>query len=314
MNLFHKIQFYTLIILLFSACSKEINSDEEINSNENINNGDTYLDFYYDPDVYCQYPSLLVGGSSSLDLLTWNLEQFPSNGDTTASFISSIIDMLNMDVMVFQEIGSESAFNEIIEKSNKWENIFSNEGSYSLAAIYNTQTVSIEENYKILETEANSVNSPFAWRAPQLIEIKWNNKEVIVINTHFKCCDGSEDRRREASALLDEYIDNNHPNDKVILLGDLNDNLIDDDNVFEPFYNTNKYVFADYPLASACTSDNWSYPSYPSHIDHILLSNEFYGYQFECNVQNIEYYYFNSFNDYKLYISDHRPVAIKIEL
>jgi len=304
MNLFHKIQFYTLIILLFSGCSKEINSDE------NINNGDTYLDLYYDPDVYCQYPSLLVGGSSSLDLLTWNLEQFPSNGDTTANFISSIIDTLNMDLMVFQEIGSESAFNEIIEGSSRWENIFSNEGSYSLAAIYNTQTVSIEESYKILEDDEYY----FAYRPPQLIKIKWNNKEVVIINTHFKCCDGSEDRRREASALLDDYISTNHPNDKVIILGDLNDNLIDEDNVFEPFNNASKYVFADYPLASACTSDNWSYPSYPSHIDHILLSNEFSGYPFECNVQNIEYYYFNSFNDYKLYISDHRPVAIKIEL
>ncbi len=304
MNLFHKIQFYTLIILLFSTCSKEIKS------NENPNNGNNYLDIYYDPDVYCKYPSLLVGENSSLDILTWNLENFPSNGDTTANFISSIIDTLNMDLLVFQEIGSEYAFNKIIEGSNKWENIFSDEGSYSLAAIFNTQSVSIEESYKILEEDEYY----FAWRPPQLIKIKWNNEEMIIINTHFKCCTGSEDRRREASALLDEYITMNHPNDKVILLGDLNDNLIDEDNVFEPFNNTTKYVFADYPLASSCTSNNWSYPSYPSHIDHILLSNELFDYSFECNVLNIEYYYFNSFNDYKLYISDHRPVALKIQL
>jgi len=308
MNLFHKIQFYTLIILLFSACSKEINSDEK------INNGDTYFDIYYDPDIYCQYPSLIIGGEPTLDLLTWNLERFPLNGDTTASFISSILDTLNMDIMVFQEIGSELAFSKIIEGSSKWKNIFSDEGNYSLAAIYNSENIFILQHKKILTTNSYS----FAGRAPQFIELLWNGKRIIIINNHFKANDNDsfedEERRLKASELIHNYITEYHEDDRVIILGDLNDELIDNYNVFEPFNNTSKYVFADYPLSATCGPDNWSYPTYPSHIDHILLSNEFFGYSYICNVQNIEYFYFSSFNDYEIYISDHRPVAIKIEL
>ena len=70
----------------------------------------------------------------------------------------------------------------------------------------------------------------------------------IVINNHFKCCgDGilnlnnnndEENRRLQAVTYLKQYIDNNFIGKRVILLGDLNDELTDNNanNVFQKLY------------------------------------------------------------------------------
>ena len=60
---------------------------------------------------------------------------------------------------------------------------------------------------------------------------------------------------------------------KVILLGDLNDILTDSpqNNIFNSFINdTTNYLFVDMDIAIN-SSSNWSYPSWPSHLDHILI-------------------------------------------
>ena len=70
-----------------------------------------------------------------------------------------------------------------------------------------------------------------------------------MINNHFKCCgDGELDlndtsdeeyRRLISNQLLEEYVNDTYPNKRVIILGDLNDSLTDDeeDNVFWKFLN-----------------------------------------------------------------------------
>tara|TARA_B100000315_G_scaffold218843_1_gene220398 strand:- start:25365 stop:25961 length:597 start_codon:yes stop_codon:yes gene_type:complete len=119
--------------------------------------------------------------------------------------------------------------------------------------------------------------------------------------------------------LLKEYIDTNFPNNNVIVLGDLNDILTDDseNNVFQMIINdTENYLFADMEIAEGSSSE-WSYPWWPSHIDHILITNELFD-EFENNsseVQTIKIdeYMDGGFDEYYENISDHRPVAMKLE-
>ena len=161
------------------------------------------------------------------------------------------------------------------------------------------------------------------------MECKIYNLDFIIINNHFKCCgDGimnlddlgdEETRRYTASNLLKEYIDTNLPNENVIVLGDLNDILTDvlANNVFQMIINdTENYLFADMEIAEGSSAD-WSYPWWPSHIDHILITNELFD---ELDnggsaVQTIKIdeYMEGGFDDYYENISDHRPVALKIE-
>ena len=59
----------------------------------------------------------------------------------------------------------------------------------------------------------------------------------------------------------------------------------------------------------------WSFPTYPSHIDHVLISNELFD-DYEsstsmCSTILIDDFLFNSWTNYDQYLSDHRPVAIR---
>ena len=72
------------------------------------------------------------------------------------------------------------------------------------------------------------------------MDLNFMNENYIIINNHFKCCGDNnmnindesdeETRRYIASNLLKEYVDSYFPNNNVIILGDLNDSLIDNPN------------------------------------------------------------------------------------
>ena len=161
-----------------------------------------------------------------------------------------------------------------------------------------------------------------------VIDITYNNQTIFIINNHLKCCgDGTlnlsdindeEYRRYEAMYLLKTYMDLDLQNENIILVGDLNDELTDNssNNVFEEVLNdSTNYLFADYDIAIGNSSD-WSYPSWPSHLDHILISNELYD-EFAQNDSNIETikiddYLTGGWYEYDQNVTDHRPVALKL--
>ena len=79
-------------------------------------------------------------------------------------------------------------------------------------------------------------------------------------------------------------VDNNFPNDNVIIIGDLNDKLDDsvDNNVFQNFIQDNtNYQFVDINIALG-ESTNYSWPGWnqntypPTHLDHIIITNEIF--------------------------------------
>ena len=187
-------------------------------------------------------------------------------------------------------------------------------------------TVNIQNYYEIY-TSSNYWN--FFPRAPKILELTFNGEEFIIINNHLKCCgDGQllkgvasdeENRRYQAMLLLKNYIDTNFPNKNVILTGDLNDVLTDsdDDNVFQDIlYDDDNYLFADMSIANGSVF-NWSFPNWPSHLDHILITNELFD---EFNKSStvvetihIDAYMQGGFSSYDSKISDHRPVGLKFE-
>jgi len=153
-------------------------------------------------------------------------------------------------------------------------------------------------------------------------------ENIIIINNHFKCCgDGyldiddsgdEETRRYIASNLLKEYVDTNFQNDNVIILGDLNDILTDniENNVFQMILDdSDNYHFADMDIAQGSSSD-WSYPTWPSHIDHILITNELFdeleNTSSDIQTIKIDEYIDGGWSEYDQNVSDHRPVALKL--
>ena len=70
----------------------------------------------------------------------------------------------------------------------------------------------------------------------------------------------------------------------------------------------------DIEIANGSSSD-WSYPTWPSHLDHILITNELFDELDNSDIQtiNIDEYLDGGWNEYDQNISDNRPVALKLD-
>ena len=269
---------------------------------------------------------LNFGTDETFEVMTWNIEWFPKNDQITVDYVTQIIQALDIDLLAIQEVDDTDMFDQMLNGLPEYTGYLESEWFAGLAYIYKTDVIEINDIYEIYTTSPYWSAFP---RSPMVMDLDFMGENLFIINNHFKCCgDGimnlddlgdEETRRYTASNLLKEYIDTNLPNENVIVLGDLNDILTDAlaNNVFQMIINdTENYLFADMEIAEGSSAD-WSYPWWPSHIDHILITNELFD-EFvnggsAVQTIKIDEYMEGGFDDYYENISDHRPVALKLE-
>ena len=268
---------------------------------------------------------LSFGDEHSLDIATWNIEWFPKNNQITVDYVIEIVNSLEFDILGIQELDDTTMFNEMLDSLPSYSGYYESSWFAGLAYIYKTDLVEINDIFEIY------TSSPF-WnafpRSPMVMDLNFAGENYIIINNHFKCCgDGildlndefdEENRRYTAMNLLKTYIDENLSNEKVIVLGDLNDDIseLHQNNVFQNVLNdSDNYQFGDLIIAQGNSSD-WSFPNWPSHLDHILITNELFDElgTIEVNTIKIDDYINGGWTEYDQNISDHRPVAIKIHI
>ena len=288
----------------------------------------TILFLFVSSFIFSQSLSDLVfGGEGSFEVVTWNLQFFPKNNQTTIDSTKLSMLALNADVYALQEINDVDAFQDLANSLEDYMGyiIPNNYNNLKLAYLVHKDVEVISHN-SILNSNQYSYN--FAGRPPYLIELSFSGLTFYIINIHLKCCgDGildeldSEDqetRRKAAINAIKYYIDNNLSDKNVLVVGDYND-LIEDDisnNVFQSFLDdSDNYLFADTPILDFPTY-LWSYPTWPSHLDHILITNELFdefnnAYNYVTTI-NMAQYFSNGFEGYDNCISDHLPVGIRL--
>ena len=265
---------------------------------------------------------LSFGDENSLDIATWNIEWFPKNNQITVNYVIDIITLLDLDVLAIQELDDTDMFEQMLDSLTAYAGYYESNWFAGLAYIYKTETVEINDIYEIYITSEYWNAFP---RSPMVMDFNFMGENYFIINNHFKCCgddildydDSSdeENRRYTAINLLKEYIDNNLSNNNVIVLGDLNDDIAEPppNNVFqEVLDDSTHYHFADLEIAQGNSSE-WSFPNWPSHLDHILITDELFNDPNNSSVETIKIdeYLDGGWNEYDQNISDHRPVAIK---
>ena len=265
------------------------------------------------------------GDEHSLDIATWNIEWFPKNNQITVNYVIEIVNSLEFDIFGIQELDDTTMFNEMLDSLPSYSGHYESSWFAGLAYLYKTDLVEIND---IFEIYTNSLYWNAFPRSPMVMDFSFAGENYFIINNHFKCCgDGildfndeydEENRRYTAMNLLKIYIDENLSNEKVILLGDLNDDISESyqNNIFQDVLNdSDHYQFADLFIAQG-NSSNWSFPNWPSHLDHILITNELFdGLDIvEVNTIKIDDYINGGWTEYNQNISDHRPVAIKIHI
>ena len=267
------------------------------------------------------YPQ--IGSYETLDIVTWNIENFPKN-EQTINYLSEIINEINVDLIALQEIESQNSFEELISNLNgSWYGYRADDGNWGeLSYLINTDNIQITHYpYTILDDYEHF----YAYRTPYIVKVQFSNEEFIIINVHYKCCgDGyveddywdEEYRRLIANQYLKDYIDFHFSNENVIILGDFNDDIAEPNtnNVFNDFlFDHLNYVFTDLFIAQGPSSD-WSFPNWPSHLDHILITDELFD-----NISNDSVFtfkiddYMSGWWEYDNLISDHRPVVINLQ-
>jgi len=267
------------------------------------------------------------GTDSTFEVVSWNLEWYPKNGTNTLDSVRKVIEAIDVDVIACQEISDTTLLKQMVDSLDDYEVYFESAWFAGLAYIYKSDSIQITSIYEIY------TSSPY-WnafpRSPMVMELLYRGEPIVLINNHYKCCgDGTldlgntsdeENRRLNANQLLKDFIDATFANSRVVVVGDLNDVLTDPvaDNVFTPFTDSpDHFSFADNSIASG-PSSNWSYPSWPSHLDHILITNELFG-EFanplsEIQTIKVDDYLSGGFTEYDANISDHRPVGLKLDI
>jgi len=256
-----------------------------------------------------------IGSDATLEIVTWNLETFPLNGAATIDLLADMIDSLDVDIIAMQEIMSNTELIALDTQLIDWSS-YRAASAYeemNLAYLYKNENITIDSIYEIYTEDSDAFP-----RSPLVMKFHYNSMPYVIINNHLKAFtdDESQERRREACLKLEQYCEANFPYDNVFIVGDLNDSLTDpeEENVFWNFLNSPNYLAADINIATG-NSSAWSY-FLLSHIDHIIISNELFDeYNNEASkviTLKVENMLEGGESEYKNYISDHRPVGIKL--
>ena len=294
-----KVIYWILMLSLFlAACGV----DEAVNDNND------------DPDI----SDLTIGSDETLEIVAWNIQSFPKLEDETIELVAQLINEMDADIICLQEIEDYTAFIELDNQLTNWDGFRGSGASHNinLAILYKNSA-----DFQLESIEELFTNEWYAFpRAPLKLEFLWNNEIFFVINNHLKAMGGEDDieRRRQACEGLAEYVLTELPDENVIIIGDLNDLIIDppDINVFDVFLqDPDNFLFADYDIAYG-SALYWSWNNGSSHLDHIIISNELFD-EFTNSLSSIQTiriddYLGGGWSFYDDFISDHRPVAITL--
>lgn len=272
------------------------------------------------------FTPLAVGTDSTLEVMTWNLENFAKAGTVTADRVAQVITGLEVDVVALEEIVSASMFDRVVAALPGYDGFRADGSAYdqNLAFIFRTDgLLEVTSVYEIL----TGYSGPLP-RSPLVLEGHVGGVPYVFIANHYKCCgDGhldpadswdEETRRYNASLLLQQYATDHYADRRVIMLGDFNDELTDPaaDNVFQNFLDVpDQWRFVDLPIAED-SSTLWSYPTWPSHIDHILINGNTFG-DFDTapglvGVLPLHTMLDGGWTQYDTETSDHLPVVVRL--
>lgn len=257
---------------------------------------------------------VVPGTSTSLDIVTFNVEGFPKAGYSSVTALAALLKTIDADAVALQEVASEADFIRMANLMPGWSGYFYpiDNDDWNLAYLFKDSEIEVSlESARLLFKD-----DFYAFPRPPfeiMISHKPSGTDLYLINLHLKCCGGTdnENSRRTASQKLKEYLDSQRGDAAVVMLGDYNDEIASDSESENPFLNfvndPDDYLFSDLEIAKG-TPLWWSYPSWPSHLDHILVTDELAQYVDTTMVVKASPCY----PDYADVLSDHRPVMVRI--
>ncbi len=281
-------------------------------------------------------PALAVvpakGTAATLDVASWNIEWFgstgngPSNESLQMSNAKDIIAGTDFDIWGVAEITSQTAWNNLESQLTGYTGFLAGESIVTSGSTYYGST---EQKVGILYKSSvatllgariilTAYNTDFAGRPPLEVKLRVTlngvTEDIVVIVLHAKAFDDlpSWQKRQNASVALKSYLDATYPTQKVVVVGDWNDDV--DTSITSgqatPYQNfvtdAARYAFPTRALSLAGIS---STTGYPDIIDHHLNTNELNA---TLVAGSTEVYRVDSYiGSYDATTSDHFPVLTR---
>lgn len=278
-------------------------------------------------------PSLAVvpakGTAATLDVAGWNIEWFgstgngPSNETLQLQNARDVIAGADFDIWGVAEITGQAAWNNLESQLTGYTGFLAGESTVTNGPTYygaSEQKVGILYRSSIATLLGAKViltayDADFAGRPPLEAKLRVTlngvTEDVVVIVLHAKAFNdaSSWQKRRNASVALKSYLDATYPTQKVIVVGDWNDDV--DTSITSgspsPYQNfvddAARYAFPTRALSLAGVS---STTGYSDMIDHHLNSNEMFA---TLVPGSAEVYRVDSYvASYDATTSDHFPV------
>ncbi|MEN8154907.1 MAG: hypothetical protein ABFR75_12885, partial [Acidobacteriota bacterium] len=153
-----------------------------------------------------------IGQDKTFELVTWNMHNYPDNGDKSKESYKIIIENLDIDLYAVQEIASTSSFDALMDLLPGYSGIYSDDtygnGYQKTGIIYKNDMIEILSKEQIYEDKQYEFPRP-----PLVLKLNVTKNgfsfDFYLIVIHLKAYEGEEelDRRRGAVRLLKEYMD-----------------------------------------------------------------------------------------------------------
>jgi endonuclease/exonuclease/phosphatase family metal-dependent hydrolase len=269
------------------------------------------------------------GAASTFDVGSWNIEWFgdtangPSNETLQLQNARDVIAGTDFDVWGLAEIVSTSQFNSLKSQLSGYAGFLANDASVTGGSSYygsSEQKVGILYKSALMSLQQARIiltgsDDAFAGRPPLEVKLRvtlsGTTQDIVVIVLHAKCCDDatSWQRRTTAAGALKSYLDSSYLSQKVIVIGDFNDDL--DTSItsghaspYQAFVNDSAaYRFPTKALSDAHIATT---VDYPDTIDQHLVTNELYAQYVASSVQ--AYRVDSYISSYGTTTSDHYPI------
>ncbi len=255
-----------------------------------------------------------VGSDATLEIMTWNIENFPALPTATPSLVADLIASLDVDIVVTEEIASEVAWNELTARLAATHDAVLSTHQYTptdyqkLGVIYRRGLVTAGPPTLLFTSDESAFPRP-----PLSLPITVDGNTIELVGVHLKAGGASEDalRRQRAITALDNRFRTQIENggeDEIVLLGDYNETVTDDfgRQVLAPLLTApDRYTVRTEPAAVA---GGFSFIAFKSFIDHITTTAALDARWSTATVQVIDPR--TVLPGYKDQISDHLPVVL----
>ncbi|MFT4604238.1 MAG: endonuclease/exonuclease/phosphatase family metal-dependent hydrolase [Rhodothermales bacterium] len=260
-----------------------------------------------------------IGSVATMDIGAWNIKQF-QNADPQMGNVVATMQQSGVDIWGLQEVTSPTVLNALLARlGDEWDGRLATTTNLYTAFVFKKDVISVRSVGPMFT--GGQFSYEFAGRPPLVMKadvtLSDTTVTVLFVTVHMKCCsDGtSHDRRSGASSALYNRLDFLHGSDRVIVMGDFNDETDRSitsgrsspyaNFVADPEY---EFLIADGNVGTWCGSNSSCRTG--STIDNILISSELSG----AVVANSADRFSELLNDLPGYVSstsDHLPVVAR---